>query len=39
MSQLTDLIASIPPLDNAAMNAARARQRTLTKPSGSLGRL
>ncbi|MCX7853605.1 MAG: nicotinate-nucleotide--dimethylbenzimidazole phosphoribosyltransferase [Caldilineales bacterium] len=29
----------IPPLDETAMAAARARQNTLTKPPGSLGRL
>lgn len=29
----------IPPLDQACMHAARARQDTLTKPQGSLGRL
>jgi nicotinate-nucleotide--dimethylbenzimidazole phosphoribosyltransferase len=29
----------IPPLDHAAMEAARERQNTLTKPPGSLGRL
>jgi nicotinate-nucleotide--dimethylbenzimidazole phosphoribosyltransferase len=32
-------IASIKPLDQAAMAAARARQDSLTKPHGSLGRL
>jgi nicotinate-nucleotide--dimethylbenzimidazole phosphoribosyltransferase len=37
--QLDDLIASIPPLDERAMAAARARQDQLTKPRGSLGRL
>ncbi len=39
MSQLEDLIASIPPLDAAAMKEAQTRQDTLTKPQGSLGRL
>ncbi len=34
-----DLIARIGPLDETAMAAARARQDTLTKPLGSLGRL
>jgi len=37
--QILDLIASIPPLDENAMQAARARQQILTKPAGSLGRL
>lgn len=32
-------LAEIVPLDMAAMDAARARQDTLTKPQGSLGRL
>jgi nicotinate-nucleotide--dimethylbenzimidazole phosphoribosyltransferase len=36
---LSSLISTIPPLDEAAMRAARARQDTLTKPRGSLGRL
>ena len=36
---LDSLISTIPPLDEAAMRAARARQDTLTKPRGSLGRL
>ncbi len=36
---LHDLISSIPPLDEAAMDAARERQNQLTKPQGSLGRL
>lgn len=33
------LVKMIPPLDEASMAAARARQDTLTKPQGSLGRL
>lgn len=33
------LVKTIPPLDEASMAAARARQDTLTKPQGSLGRL
>ncbi len=33
------LAGAIPPLDEASMAAARARQDTLTKPQGSLGRL
>jgi nicotinate-nucleotide--dimethylbenzimidazole phosphoribosyltransferase len=37
--QIEKLIASIRPLDEAAMQAARARQEALTKPRGSLGRL
>jgi nicotinate-nucleotide--dimethylbenzimidazole phosphoribosyltransferase len=36
---LDSLISTIPPLDELAMQAARARQDTLTKPRGSLGRL
>jgi nicotinate-nucleotide--dimethylbenzimidazole phosphoribosyltransferase len=36
---LEEIIANIQPLDEAAMRAARARQDTLTKPPGSLGRL
>jgi nicotinate-nucleotide--dimethylbenzimidazole phosphoribosyltransferase len=34
-----DIIKAIQPLDEAAMRAARARQDSLTKPRGSLGRL
>ena len=34
---LDDTVASIRPLDDEAMEAARARQATLTKPPGSLG--
>lgn len=37
--QLETLITQIGPLDNAAMQAAGARQEALTKPPGSLGRL
>ncbi len=37
--RLAQLIAAIPPLDERAMRAAAARQDTLTKPQGSLGRL
>jgi nicotinate-nucleotide--dimethylbenzimidazole phosphoribosyltransferase len=37
--QLQEIIANIQPLDEAVMRAARARQDTLTKPPGSLGRL
>ena len=36
---LDSLISTIQPLDQSAMLAARARQDTLTKPRGSLGRL
>ena len=36
---LQDYIASIRPLDEAAMSAARERQAQLAKPPGSLGRL
>lgn len=36
---LKQLAASIRPLDEGAMTAARARQDNLTKPKGSLGRL
>jgi nicotinate-nucleotide--dimethylbenzimidazole phosphoribosyltransferase len=37
--QLEELIKQIKPLDGKAMRSARARQDTLTKPQGSLGRL
>jgi nicotinate-nucleotide--dimethylbenzimidazole phosphoribosyltransferase len=37
--QIEEIIANIPPLDEAAMQSARARQDRLTKPPGSLGRL
>ena len=37
--QLEGIIEQIQPLDNAAMQSARARQDRLTKPQGSLGRL
>ncbi len=37
--QLEELTSRIHPLDEAAMRSARARQDTLTKPRGSLGRL
>jgi nicotinate-nucleotide--dimethylbenzimidazole phosphoribosyltransferase len=36
---LSRTIGMIPPVDKEAMSAARARQDTLTKPHGSLGRL
>ncbi len=36
---LRDLVAAIPPLNRAAMDAATKRQDQLTKPQGSLGRL
>ena len=36
---LDTLIKQIKPLDQAAMQAARSRQQSLTKPPGSLGRL
>lgn len=36
---LNDTIQNIKPLDNSYMTIARARQDTLTKPVGSLGRL
>jgi nicotinate-nucleotide--dimethylbenzimidazole phosphoribosyltransferase len=36
---LEEVITNIPPLDESAMRVARARQDTLTKPRGSLGRL
>ncbi len=38
-SRVLDVIRSIPPLDDKAMQAARARHDQLTKPQGSLGRL
>jgi nicotinate-nucleotide--dimethylbenzimidazole phosphoribosyltransferase len=37
--QLKEIINQIPPLDEAAMQTARARQDRLTKPRGSLGKL
>ncbi|MCI0556710.1 MAG: nicotinate-nucleotide--dimethylbenzimidazole phosphoribosyltransferase [Anaerolineae bacterium] len=37
--ELEETIKQIKPLDHAAMESARARQDTLTKPRGSLGRL
>jgi nicotinate-nucleotide--dimethylbenzimidazole phosphoribosyltransferase len=37
--QLEEIIKQIQPLDEAAMQSARARQDALTKPQGSLGRL
>src|ERR1700680_615243 len=37
--QLTDCMARIAPLDEAAMSQARTRLDSLTKPPGSLGRL
>ena len=36
---LSEIIEKIGPLDKAAMAGAKARQKTLTKPEGSLGRL
>lgn len=36
---LQSIIAAIPPLDQTASEAARARQDQLTKPQGALGRL
>lgn len=39
MSRLEQLIRQIRPLDKEAMAQARARQDSLTKPQGSLGRL
>ncbi len=39
MNLLTRTIEMIKPLDKAAMEEVRARQDTLTKPAGSLGRL
>ena len=39
MSKLEDTTARIGPLDEEAMASARARQDSLTKPLGSLGRL
>ncbi len=39
MKLLTETIQNIKPLDNNSMSLARARQETLTKPAGSLGRL
>jgi nicotinate-nucleotide--dimethylbenzimidazole phosphoribosyltransferase len=39
MDLLATTVARIAPLDEAAMAAARARQNSLTKPQGALGRL
>lgn len=39
MQTLSDLIASIQPLNESAMQQARERQQQLTKPAGSLGLL
>ncbi len=39
MGLLEDTVARVGPLDGGAMERARARQDTLTKPPGSLGRL
>ena len=39
MQHILDRIASVTPLDAAAMELARSRQQQLTKPAGSLGRL
>src|SRR5438477_10118858 len=39
MQQILDRVASVTPLDTAAMELASARQQQLTKPAGSLGRL
>jgi nicotinate-nucleotide--dimethylbenzimidazole phosphoribosyltransferase len=39
VERLKQICADVPELDAAAMAAARARLETLTKPSGSLGRL
>jgi len=36
---LPEIIEKIGPLDERAMAEAKARQNTLTKPEGSLGRL
>jgi nicotinate-nucleotide--dimethylbenzimidazole phosphoribosyltransferase len=39
LGRIGEVIAAIGPLDEGAMQAARARQARLTKPPGSLGRL
>ncbi len=39
LTQIADLAATLPRADQAARDAAFARQNTLTKPPGSLGRL
>ena len=39
LNQLADLAAQLPRADDAAAAAARARQNSLTKPPGSLGKL
>ena len=38
-TKLDDVVRGIAPLDEGSMRAAEARQATLTKPAGSLGRL
>ena len=39
MQKILNMLASVTPLNNDAMEAARMRQQELTKPAGSLGRL
>ena len=39
LADISGLVASLPKADTAAETAARARQDSLTKPPGSLGRL
>ncbi len=39
MQKILNTLASITPLDQSAMEAARVRQQDLTKPAGSLGKL
>ena len=38
-SQISDVIADLPPVDGRTQNRAASRQAELTKPPGSLGRL
>jgi nicotinate-nucleotide--dimethylbenzimidazole phosphoribosyltransferase len=39
MQKILDMLASVTPLNDDAMETARTRQQELTKPAGSLGRL
>src|SRR5512134_2070466 len=39
MDKIRDVIKAIKPLDKKAMEAARSRQDSLTKPQGSLGQI
>lgn len=39
LSQLSEIVATLPAADDQARHVAAERQRLLTKPEGSLGRL